>query len=667
MVRILRELHHCYGSLGGHALSIQILNIVLYSLQGERRLLQFRPGEINIITGDSKTGKSALISIVDYCLGSSSCTVPAGVIRNSVGWYALRITDGAAEHFIARRAPDRGRTTNSAAYYTVGSPLDIPNADELSATTNIDTVVERLKSIVGIHLNVHEPPEGQTREPLTTTLRHALAFVFQPQNEISQPGFLFHSQSDNWVAQAIKDTLPYFLGAVDDNFVAGKARLRELKRSLRERERTLARLEALAGGGLNEAAGLLTEGRDVGLLAQDVAPESWDAAIEILRTAINTSPEEQLIRYEESTDQAELIRLNDGHASLRQQLAREQGELDAMRALLADESGFTREAHEQVSRLRSFNLFRNSTEPHCPLCDQPTNNLPSSEILELEVHRVSEQLESVTRHTPGLEALILQQEQRINETKRLLQENRTAREALRRVDDQLTQLRDNTARRAYVLGRISLFLETLPQVSDNSELRTEISELQREIEQLEADLSDENIQERLDSILSFISRDLTRWAERLELEHRSNPFRLDLRHLQIVADTNDGPIRMDSMGSGANWVGCHLIAHLALHMWFVQHSRPVPHFLFLDQPSQVYYPAEQDVESSLIDLEDEDRAAVVRMFELVRDVVSELHPNFQIIITEHADIAEDWYQEAIVERWRNGNALIPAEWISNET
>jgi hypothetical protein len=110
-----------------------------------------------------------------------------------------------------------------------------------------------------------------------------------------------------------------------------------------------------------------------------------------------------------------------------------------------------------------------------------------------------------------------------------LQENRTALEALRRVDDQLTQLRDSSARRAYVLGRISLFLETLPQISDNSELRTEIAGLQREIEQLEAILSDENIQERLDSIISFISRDLTRWAERLEIEHFGNPFRLDLR------------------------------------------------------------------------------------------------------------------------------------------
>jgi hypothetical protein len=140
-------------------------------------------------------------------------------------------------------------------------------------------------------------------------------------------------------------------------------------------------------------------------------------------------------------------------------------------------------------------------------------------------------------------------------------------------------------------------------------------------------------------------------------------------YLQIVVDTDNGPRRMDSLGSGANWVGCHLIAHLALHSWFVQKSRPVPNFLFLDQPSQVYYPRDMEigeVESSLSNLGDTDRTAVINMFEFIRDVVSELYPNFQVIITEHADIAEDWYQEAVVERWRNGNALVPTEWIPSE-
>ena len=649
-------------------MSIQILDIVLYSTRGDRRVLSLRPGEMNIITGDSNTGKSALISIVDYCLGSSKCAVPEGVIRNNVAWYGVRFTDGDAQHFVARRSPDPGRDTTSDAYYAVASEVELPAPDKLSATTNIDTIVERLTNVLGIGINLHEPPEGQTRDPLAAKLRHALAFVFQPQNEISEPGHLFHKQSDYWVALAIKDTLPYFLGAVDDDFVSKNTRMRELRRRLRERSRTLAGLEAIAGEGLGSAAPLISEVRDVGILAPDVAPASWEDAIEILQAAVNASPEEQLIRYEETIDQTEIGRLNDERAGLKEQLQGQQHELEAIRSLLADEGGFAREAGEQVSRLSSLNIFTPADEPSCPLCEQPTpSHHPKPEQLQAEMRRASSHLEKVTKHTPGLEALILEQETNVSEIRRLLRENRASLEAIRQADDRLQALRDDSARRAHVLGRVSLFLETLPQVADTSELRMEIDELGEEIAKLEEDLSDDNIQERLDSILSVIGNWLTEWSERLEHEHSGNPFRLDLRKLQVVADTDSGPIPMEQMGSGANWLGCHLIAHLALHTWFVRKDRPVPRFLFLDQPSQVYFPADRDVGGSIAVLEDEDRMAVIRIFELIRHVVEELDGGFQVIVTEHADLTEDWYRDAVVERWRNGATLIPSEWLNADS
>ena len=50
------------------------------------------------------------------------------------------------------------------------------------------------------------------------------------------------------------------------------------------------------------------------------------------------------------------------------------------------------------------------------------------------------------------------------------------------------------------------------------------------------------------------------------------------------------------------------------------------------------------------------------MFHFVFDVVNELVPHFQVVITEHADINEDWYQGAVVERWRQGLKLVPEDW-----
>ena len=82
----------------------------------------------------------------------------------------------------------------------------------------------------------------------------------------------------------------------------------------------------------------------------------------------------------------------------------------------------------------------------------------------------------------------------------------------------------------------------------------------------------------------------------------------------------------------------------------------------LDQPSQVYFPPERDIEGSIDQLSDDDRLAVARMFKLVFDVVKGVTPDLQVVITEHADLNDDWYRAAVVERWRGGQKLVPEDW-----
>jgi hypothetical protein len=82
----------------------------------------------------------------------------------------------------------------------------------------------------------------------------------------------------------------------------------------------------------------------------------------------------------------------------------------------------------------------------------------------------------------------------------------------------------------------------------------------------------------------------------------------------------------------------------------------------LDQPTQAHYPSERDNDTGMPE-EDADRRAVRAMFELMRDVVAELSPDFQLIVCDHADLPIDWFRESVRYRWRNGEALIPTEWI----
>jgi hypothetical protein len=97
---------------------------------------------------------------------------------------------------------------------------------------------------------------------------------------------LFHGAGDNFIAQALKDTLPYFLGAVDDDYVRKREQLRRVREQLRSCERKLAEIAALRGEGASKAEGLLAQARDAGL--SRVISDSWEATVAALRAIAST-------------------------------------------------------------------------------------------------------------------------------------------------------------------------------------------------------------------------------------------------------------------------------------------------------------------------------------------------------------------------------------------
>ena len=85
----------------------------------------------------------------------------------------------------------------------------------------------------------------------------------------------------------------------------------------------------------------------------------------------------------------------------------------------------------------------------------------------------------------------------------------------------------------------------------------------------------------------------------------------------------------------------------------------------LDQPTQAHTPPEKDNHTGQ-PTDDADRIAVRAMFRLMRYVVAELAPNFQIIVCDHADLPEQWFDEAVRYRWRGGETLIPTDWLNSD-
>ena len=646
-------------------MSFQILDIVLYSFDGKTRQISLKPGQLNIITGGSRTGKSAITEIIDYCFGSSECHIPEGIIRQTVEWAAVRLQLQEGQAFVARRLPEPGNRSAAAYYYEVQREIHIPAYSSLIPTTNTPTLESLLSQHTGISENIHQAPEGQSRRPLAANSRHALLFCLQQQDEVISKKHLFHNQSDSFVRQAIKDTLPYFLGAVRSDHVKKLADLRQLGRDLRGLERKLAEYEGIRGQGTSKAQSLLSEAQDIGLFQDNNLPDSWESAVESLRQIQRqpTEPEEELAREDHAFD-----RLQRERSEMIEELRRAKEQLETAQALAMEKQSYSLEATEHVHRLRSVELFpSNTTDNHiCPLCDSviPDGVHPTLTDVQQSLQMFDAQVRTVEEASPQMDRVIRTLQERMDEVQQRLQQNREEMDAIQASNQRLQTIRDRTTRRALIMGRIALYLESLPHLDDTSDLKRQIQSLKEQIEILAEEVSDGTVKDRVDSILSILSRDMSTWAERLKLEHSESPLRLDPKGPTVVADTANGPIQMDSMGSGENWVGYHLIAHFAIHKWFVSQECPVPRFLFVDQPSQVYFPADKDIDGSMEGIENEDREAVAKMYHLALDVVEKLRPGFQIIMTDHADIAEPWFQDCVIERWRGGTALIPSDWLS---
>jgi hypothetical protein len=91
-------------------------------------------------------------------------------------------------------------------------------------------------------------------------------------------------------------------------------------------------------------------------------------------------------------------------------------------------------------------------------------------------------------------------------------------------------------------------------------------------------------------------------------------------------------------------------------------EHPVPHLLIFDQPSQVYFPVKrttQEIEQDA-ELNDEDRAAVRKVFLALAEAVNAADGRLQIIVLDHAD-DEVWGNipgVVLTEEWR-GKKLVP--------
>lgn len=637
-----------------------IRTVVVYGRNDEIRRVDFTPG-VNIITGDSKTGKSSILDIVDYCLGSSDCGIAqGGKIRKFAAWYGMLIQTPTEQIFVAR--PDPGpRSSATEMFLRVQSEVDLPSANELEANTDRDTVVAELSQRLGLSQLRLAESEFDTSFSGKPTLRDLVAFMFQPQNVIANKKILFYRTEDPTYRKRLERVFPVALGIVDEEYFRLKAQAEEQRKVIHRLERELLKAEAQAGEGVDKARELYLQGVSLGVFQERPNP-TWDLGT--FRDKLGAAVEQGRVArqpvYGTGVNVERLVQLESEYRRHRDDSRVVEDELHQTLSLLNAAGGYKGVLESQVDRLKPVGMFAGLLTDTCPLCKHTLTELsPEMQRLKDATENIQYELSTLASVPHALEDRRRELEANLRAIQGAMRGVGGEIRAIRLAETRLAEADKTKAATDWYLGGVDQHLKTVETIVDNSALKRKLDAEKRRLETIAESLEAYDHEARLEAALRAIGRKMTAVGDQLDLEWPGAPLSLDLRRLTVVCDTPEGePVALSRMGSGANWVSCHLSALLGLHLHFcAQDQSPVPSVLFLDQPSQAYYPAEINWEAAG---HDTDRHNVRLIFEAVFDAVEASQGCLQVIVVDHADY-DDWpeFRNAVgSRRFRGGRGLI---------
>jgi hypothetical protein len=472
---------------------------------------------------------------------------------------------------------------------------------------------------------------------------------------VATPLFLFHREKENpHMQQTIKDTLPYFMGVVKGSRFGKEEELRRLRREVARLRRRLEEDEWLRREALARGKSLVAAAQELGIYTNTEIPEEQETVIRILKQIAAWQPDSNEYPTGLAVDRLQKER-SEMLAAYRDLSA----SLEALTTFAGTQSQFTEEISEQRVRLQSIGLLKSSdAEAHCPLCQSPIpDTLPTTGEISDALAEVTSQLDAVLKERARLDRVIAERSTEISILRQEIRDKASQIDAALIQNAQMLKRRELDNRRAQAVGRVSLYLESLDPREEQKDLKAILDEFEERVSALEEELGEDEFDLDLTSVSNLVSEPLTVWSRDLDIEYSGSRHRFDSRRLTVVAETPTGAVTMGRMGPGTNALGNHLLALFGLHKWFALRERPVPGFLMLDQISQVYYPADQQGDPN-----DDDRLKVKQMYEWLFARVAEFDGKFQLIVTDHADLKEDWFQGAVAARWRGGKGMVPKEW-----
>lgn len=633
---------------------------------------------LNIITGKSSTGKSAILEIFDYCLGSSEDTIPDG-----------KLTELGKTFFTVLQFPTLTLVTGRAAASKRCFLREVtgPEADnilELMSDVDYffddrhfiyrDQFLKSLGKFFGVTLeNIDTDPMYKQitgAKGATPSVRSFPSFMLQHQNLVANKHAIFYRFDEKVKRDQAIDHFKILMGIVEEAYFDVRKDLTDASYELRRVELKIPKDDKAREAVTAKFNGLLEQYQALAgkPLFDMTADEIFIKPEEALRRMLTTpvSVDGLADDYEKT-----LNSLRDQKAKLVAELRSAVGRLNLLDRSVEQAKGIGT-SYASLTVPRSTNL----DHTFCPVCESHSD-IPEDQANKLtqaiEWLNTELRLSSYARESLGQESRDLRKE--IKDIRLKLKDVQAALKPFEEHEKRVAEASslEDAPKKTKLLLEIAIdnFIENRP--SDLKEMKAYWEE---QVKKYQAQVDAYDVEIEMDRLARDINKKMKEIGQRFHFEetYRKGSLRFDVNTFDLWHEKEaHKKVFLRSMGSGANWVYSHLTLFMALHYQFAARADKcaIPPILFLDQPTQVYFPSKdegEEFEAENLRAEDtrgvelhDDIDAVSNMFtqlaKFCDDTARETGVMPQIIVCDHADgldLGLDYnFKDFVRAKWRH--------------
>ena len=643
------------------------------------RELTFKLGTVNVITGASRTGKTAIIPIIDYCLGSETCSIPIEIIRDSAAWYGIIVYTKNERILLARKVPE-GKRVSQEFYVQRGSTINIPTVIN-SENQNLDGTKQILDSLARVpYINRDENGHAYNDRLSFRDLTH---LVFQSQDIVANQNILFYKTHKIEHREKLRNWFPYILGAEPVEIIFARRELKNLELELARKRRYFERAKYLSSEWQQELLGYIQVAQEYGLCPQDI-PEQADlqSLLLIAKTITEKAPDspqttpdmvEKAIR--------EMHQLENQEDQIANSIAYTKKRISDIKRLVGSISEFQSSNKKKIERLELAKWLKENAQSAtmCPVCGESTHPNAHNEIEK--ICAAVSQYEAIAPQTASIPAALERELVQLHdELESLLKERKALQnrfDIVRETSKSIESYQQRSKNMFLFLGQLTTTIKVIDTFSSDDGWESHIKELENRIATLRKFIAASNTNALTERALNEICQRTLMRLQTLDVDdnYKKVPPRFSLSEFGIEVQSSDGIWHLlGEVGSASNWLSFHIAFTCALQEFFSEQKSffsSVPSFVVYDQPSQVYFPRLSKIvlpQNDDINFTNEDATAVKNIFKTIADSIVAEHGAWQAIILDHAgsDIYENIPGVEEIEEWRNGKKLIPTEWYEDD-